>query len=43
MKDFDNNSFEVALEKEIDPERWICVGVRRGDFTSADNRGYCDI
>lgn len=43
VKDFDKNSFAKALEKEIDPEHSICVGVRRGDFTSEDNRGYCDI
>ena len=43
VKDFEKNIFATEIAKRINTENCICVGVRRGDFISAENKKYCDL
>jgi hypothetical protein len=43
VKGFENNLKLMSIVNEIDSEKSICVGVRRGDFISDQNRSYCDV
>lgn len=43
LKDLESNEIIKEFLNDFEPEKAICVGIRKGDFTTSSNKDFCDI